>query len=400
MVSAVARTLFRAMRPRGVRMLPRYSCACPVCEGAAQTRQRLTYALNGIHKDCSDCARDSSCPAERRVPANSKARVSLNELRTKVAEIEEHESLFRHQDKAYRNMKESLPPGRALVVMDFAAKQALPMRWNTFLNEFISPPATMSDLVIVVMWRDQAGGSLQYKYLDYVSEDHQDTAPFVRHVWYLLLADPFMRAFAEIDIWSDGGPHHYKVNETFGYMAELAVILNKTIRWHFFPSYHGKGPCDGHTGLWKQRARERLRENPVPLASAAALKPIIESLSNTACRVLETINREKNADSWQPNIYGMKSYHEFHFSKPADSDFRQGGYFVFGRRRFGDGPYVFWNISHVIAGAAQRVLRYYPLVLRLSRRERARSLLSLLLSCRTSGIVINIIHTRLYELVR
>eukprot|EP01116_Phalansterium_solitarium_P006200 TRINITY_DN184_c0_g1_i8.p1 TRINITY_DN184_c0_g1~~TRINITY_DN184_c0_g1_i8.p1 ORF type:complete len:195 (+),score=16.23 TRINITY_DN184_c0_g1_i8:631-1215(+) len=189
------------MRPRGVRMLPRYSCACPVCEGAAQTRQRLTYALNGIHKDCSDCARDSSCPAERRVPANSKTRVSLNELWAKVAEIE-------------------------------------------------------------------------------------------------------------------------------------------TIRWHFFPSYHGKGPCDGHTGLWKQRARERLRENPVPLASAAALKPIIESLSNTACRVLETINREKNADSWQPNIYGMKSYHEFHL-KPADSDFRQGGYFVFGRRRFGDGPYVF-----------------------------------------------------------
>jgi len=45
-----------------------------------------------------------------------------------------------------------------------------------------------------------------------------------------------------------------------GYFSSLEKI---TITYNFFASYHGKGPCDGHTGvlssLWRSSLSREIR---------------------------------------------------------------------------------------------------------------------------------------------
>eukprot|EP00808_Paulinella_micropora_P019374 g37077.t1 len=53
-----------------------------------------------------------------------------------------------------------------------------------------------------------------------------------------------------VDIFSDGGPNHFKISSTISFFSTLKAKYNLIrLRWFFFASYHGSSLCDGHAAV-------------------------------------------------------------------------------------------------------------------------------------------------------
>eukprot|EP00808_Paulinella_micropora_P025774 g9986.t1 len=53
-----------------------------------------------------------------------------------------------------------------------------------------------------------------------------------------------------VDIFSDGGPNHFKISSTIAFFSTLKAKYNLIrLRWFFFASYHGSSLCDGHAAV-------------------------------------------------------------------------------------------------------------------------------------------------------
>eukprot|EP01094_Clydonella_sp_ATCC50884_P021821 TRINITY_DN4889_c0_g1_i3.p1 TRINITY_DN4889_c0_g1~~TRINITY_DN4889_c0_g1_i3.p1 ORF type:complete len:336 (+),score=67.63 TRINITY_DN4889_c0_g1_i3:1012-2019(+) len=139
-------------------------------------------------------------------------------------------------------------------------------------------------LHICVITRD-ANGELCYEYFDYFSEA-SNNYQFVMKAMKEFFATETMTAFksSEINLWSDGGPHHFKINTSIYFML-IDVLYDFGIRvtWKFFASNHGKGACDVHTGTCKRAARKY------------ALTHILDGTGDIANFVNEYV---KNAQAW------------------------------------------------------------------------------------------------------
>lgn len=60
----------------------------------------------------------------------------------------------------------------------------------------------------------------------------------------------------EIIYLSDGCAGHYKNKKNFKNILLHKNDFGLKAQWHFFPTSHGKGPCDGIGGMIKNRARD------------------------------------------------------------------------------------------------------------------------------------------------
>ena len=67
----------------------------------------------------------------------------------------------------------------------------------------------------------------------------------------MIINDNILNNFNKINIWSDGGKHHFKQNKTMWWFSSLPIIYHKEFIWNFFASYHGHSLCDAHTGVGK-----------------------------------------------------------------------------------------------------------------------------------------------------
>lgn len=66
--------------------------------------------------------------------------------------------------------------------------------------------------------------------------------------------------FDEVNIWSDGGPAHFKIYWTQFEMTEWqARYPSPKITWDFFWAHRGHNMCDGHAGVLKAKVREQER---------------------------------------------------------------------------------------------------------------------------------------------
>jgi hypothetical protein len=90
-------------------------------------------------------------------------------------------------------------------------------------------------------------------YFDYFSEESNDIH-FVRRALFHLFQREEVRLLQLEDIFSDGGPKHFRNRRAVGFvLVELNVVLQLAYRivWHFFAPNHGKNGCDSRAAVVK-----------------------------------------------------------------------------------------------------------------------------------------------------
>lgn len=120
------------------------------------------------------------------------------------------------------------------------------------------PGATLvvQDCIIVMEYRDE-NNQRQRHNIDFLcaADTNKHDYHFVLQTWvYLFLKENFNERFDRIDIWTDGGPHHFKTRFCQFTWHVLSSIRfdSKPIVHHFFPSYHGHSLADAHAAVMKR----------------------------------------------------------------------------------------------------------------------------------------------------
>jgi hypothetical protein len=72
------------------------------------------------------------------------------------------------------------------------------------------------------------------------------------------------RDIDKVIILTDGG-NHFVSNYVFCTLPIFAFDQNKHIEWIVLPKYHGKGDCDSHGGVVKQKLDNNQNLKPVYL---------------------------------------------------------------------------------------------------------------------------------------
>jgi hypothetical protein len=135
---------------------------------------------------------------------------------------------------------------------------------NTFLQ----------DLIIVMEWKD-ADGQLQRVNFDFLCQDAASNKHdffFVLNAWLkLFYLYHFDHHFDSIEVWSDGGPHHFKTRfcEWMWHLLSSLRFSNKRIEHHFFVSYHGHSLADGHAAVIKRALLHRYQASELTRKAAA-----------------------------------------------------------------------------------------------------------------------------------
>lgn len=117
---------------------------------------------------------------------------------------------------------------RAVVVQDFT-------RIETEIGTF-------QDLIFAVY----ATSEEKTRYYHFIASEKNTTnnIRFVVLAWIQFMKMNILQE-SEIEVWSDGGPKHFKISPTMYLFSYLAKIYkSKRWRYHFWPSRHGHSVCD------------------------------------------------------------------------------------------------------------------------------------------------------------
>lgn len=115
------------------------------------------------------------------------------------------------------------------------------------------------------------------------------------------------------EIWSDGGPKHFKNCYTMRFAFDFFRRNDINARWHYFEPHHGHNLCDSHNGKISQSKRDSDVSNNV-ISTADALKELIElKLSNTTCIIMDNIDRSDESFRDVDQLKGIQKYRYFEF---------------------------------------------------------------------------------------
>ena len=219
----------------------------------------------------------------------------------------------RHQ---YELSRSNLQPKRLLVLMDFTSAQ---------LSTKPGGDKIVQDCIIVAEYIEH--GQLQRINYDFLCDDesNKNDYHFVLAVWvWLFMVEKLKDRFEEIEIWTDGGPHHFKTKYCQFMWHALSTLRfdRKRMIHNFFASYHGGSLADGHAAhvkkimhsqykiSWQQRlsrCRDALYWGPSSASEIAAL--VSQRCANTRAHVFPDIDR---TESNKPSVNGINSIKTMH----------------------------------------------------------------------------------------
>ena len=168
------------------------------------------------------------------------------------------------------------------------------------------------------------------RYVDSICEragaEGNDTR-YVRAAFRCAIEMKMFDVFQRIDLFSDGGPKHYKsvygmatMAEWYDWWAELRPGVDvPALWWNFTAPYHGHGVADSHAGIFSQMLSRRQKrgqgsahgtgggpENDVEIAA------LMREMKNTTPIVLQSIERPEFRNDLIP-LETIKKHFQFRF---------------------------------------------------------------------------------------
>lgn len=178
-------------------------------------------------------------------------------------------------------------------------------------------------------------GTRHLEYLDFLCDtpdgNNKNDYHFVLHVWLRLFRCYMLReAFDSIEVWTDGGPHHFKTRycQFMWHMLSSMYFDGKRITHNFFTSYHGHSLADAHAATDKRLLRtqydvsQQQRFQPTEASiywgpcSAADLAALLSAhATNTQAFHLPSIPRDEGLKPDVLPLNAIKSKHCFVYER-------------------------------------------------------------------------------------
>jgi hypothetical protein len=209
--------------------------------------------------------------------------------------------------------------------MDFSSIYEYPNNGESNSNSN-SNSHTVQDCILVLEFIDDAGQQHR-QYMDFMCDIktmNKNDYFFVQHVWQLLFQRKVLDQFDSLELWSDGGPHHFKTRycQWMWHHLSTCYFQQKKITHNFFASYHGHSLADSHAGRVKQvikseyisSQQSRMNNSDQSAywgpSSANDIQLILnERIERTSAIVLNHIDRD---DDLKPNVAGLVDIKQKH----------------------------------------------------------------------------------------
>jgi len=201
--------------------------------------------------------------------------------------------------------------------------------------------AIVQDCILVLEYLSEDGRRERLN-LDFLctADTNKHDYHFVLQVWvWMFMHQQLHSRFDSIDVWSDGGPHHFKTRYCQWMWHALSQLRfrAKRITHHFFASYHGHSLADGHAAVIKRQLEQsyhitelgRLVQQPGvtwgPATVADVAGILRDNCSNTQVVVFNSIDRDDEKKPRIKPIQSIKTLHCLRYEHAACTGFERTG---------------------------------------------------------------------------
>jgi hypothetical protein len=267
-----------------------------------------------------DCSRCITFQKLQHIPEGELTVEQANDMRgCKI-----HRNVRTIQQTAYQSTRFSLKKRQLLVVMDFTSALLTPKMGHTQSH------AVVQDCIVVLEYLSPSGARVREN-LDFLcdcSVTNKNDYHFVLQVWLVLFSiKRLLVHFDCIDIWSDGGPHHFKTRFCQWMWSWLSVhrFASRRISHHFFASYHGHSLADAHAASVKRTIHTQYNYSTLQRIctditdlywgpeDAVELSGLLQRNSNTQPCVFPHIDRDPSLKPNPTPVPSIKRQHRFDY---------------------------------------------------------------------------------------
>ena len=200
----------------------------------------------------------------------------------------------------------------------------------------------VQDCIIVMEYYDESGQRIRRNF-DFLCTDDSNKHDFhfVLQVWvWIFLKLNINQRFDRIDVWTDGGPHHFKTRycQFMWYCLSILRFDKKPITHHFFASYHGHSLADGHAAVVKrcllsrylitelERATHQSKASWGPKNVDEVAEVIQANCENTQVIVFDDIDRNQERKPHVLAVPEIKTLHCLTYQNGTCSGRERTGY--------------------------------------------------------------------------
>lgn len=256
----------------------------------------------------------------------------LDRFDTQFEKYVTHQFKVRKQLKFIKDCKNNLIPGKQVMLhMDFAEKYVC--HGQDAIQSAYFDSKSVSIHPFVLFYKDKKEpNEVKSKNYVVISEGKEQNTNAV-YTFLKKLVPEVKKMFPELEkifYLSDGCAEQYKNKKNFINLCRHKIDFGLDAEWHFFPTSHGKGPCDGIGGVIKRMAH-----------FASARQVIIKDAQTFyiwAETERERLNRKAKEDKWNfifvtelecqdtkeelkerfDNLVSIPGTHAFHAFVPKD----------------------------------------------------------------------------------
>lgn len=191
----------------------------------------------------------------------------LENLQSHTEKFVVHQFKVEQQTKFIRMKKDLLVEKKEIMCqMDFAENYSCVIQDSIQSHYFVRPQVTIHPFV--VFYKDESS----IKVLNFIVianiKKHNTTAVYAFQKKLLPKLKEKFPELEKIIYLSDGCAEQYKNKSNFKNLCCHEKDFKVKAEWHFFPTSHGKGPCDGIGGNIKRMARDASTRKTAEINSA------------------------------------------------------------------------------------------------------------------------------------
>ncbi|CAC5406234.1 unnamed protein product [Mytilus coruscus] len=180
----------------------------------------------------------------------------IDEMKSELLPFSKHLFNAQWQSKQFEDLKAHIPEKWVLMCLDFAENYICRHQDEAQSAHWTYEQVTIHPLVTYYQCQEENCHQTVRESLVFLSQDHKHDYHMVHHCivkanTYLLEHLDEIRKQVQ---FSDGAPTQYKSKYNFVDMSFWKDDFDFEVEKHFFGSRHGKGPCDGESGVVKRSA--------------------------------------------------------------------------------------------------------------------------------------------------
>ncbi|XP_015127114.1 uncharacterized protein LOC107048461 [Diachasma alloeum] len=176
----------------------------------------------------------------------------IDDFCEKMERLLPHAFIAKEQSSYLKEKRESLQNDEFLVICDFAENYAFVVQDAAPAFHWNNDAATVYPVVIYFKENDL----IAHKSLVIISDclSHDTVAVYIFTKIIIHFIKEINQDAKKIYYFSDGAPQQFKNLKNFINLYYHKEDFGIRAEWHFFPTAHGKGPCDGVGGTVKRQA--------------------------------------------------------------------------------------------------------------------------------------------------